>query len=138
MWKENNWLWYDWENCFHVSSWKRNPAATIPDEWMNICVWKIVCALIKDNKYFYSFKIKDYAGSVSTISSSVKIIMSSIRVRFSMSRETKFEISGALYFPESHRNLLSFQDIPRIRYHIETMSKDVEYVCIKSERKHIL
>ena len=95
--------------------------------------------IIKDKKYFSSLKIKDYAGSVSTISGNAKIIMGSGRAKFSMPGGTIFEINDALYSPESHRNLLSFKDIRRNGYHIETMSKDgIEFLCIKSERKHIL
>ena len=95
--------------------------------------------IIKDKKYFSSLKIRNYAGSVSTISGNAKIIMGSGRAKFSMPGGTIFEISYALYSPKSHRNLLSFKDIRRNGYHIETMNKDgIEFLCIKSERKHIL
>ena len=51
----------------------------------------------------------------------------------------QLEIVDALYSPKSQRNLLSFKDIRRNGYHIETMSKDgTEFLCIQSERKHIL
>ena len=48
--------------------------------------------IIKDKKYFSSLKIKDYAGSVSTISGNAKIIMGSGRAKFSMLGETIFEM----------------------------------------------
>ena len=89
--------------------------------------------IIKNKKYSSSLKIRDYAESVSTISDNANIIIGSGRTKFSMPGGTIFEISDALYFPESHRNLLSFNDIRRNGYHIETMSKDgIEFLCIKS------
>ena len=69
--------------------------------------------IIKDRKYFFSLKIRDYAGSVSTISGNAKVIMGSGRAKFSMLEGTIFEISNALYSPKSHRNLLNFKDIRR-------------------------
>ena len=51
----------------------------------------------------------------------------------------KFEICDALYSPKSHRNLISFRDIRKNGYHIETMHKnDIEYLFITKERNHIL
>ena len=35
----------------------------------------LVHTIIKDKKYFWSLKIKDYAGSVSKVSDSINIIM---------------------------------------------------------------
>ena len=70
--------------------------------------------IIKDKKYFSSLKIKDYAGSVSTISGNAKIIMGSGIMKFSMPGGTIFEIDDALYSPKSHRNLLSFKDIRKM------------------------
>ena len=71
-----------------------------------------------------------------------KIIIGSGRACFSMPNGTKFEIDNALYSPKSCRNLLSFKDIRRNGYHVETMNKNVvEYLCItslNSEKKCIL
>lgn len=95
--------------------------------------------IFKDEKYFTSLKIKDSAECVSTISGSAKIIIGSGKTNFLMPRGTNFEISDALYSPKSHRNLISFRDIRKNGYHIETMNKNgIEYLCITKERKHIL
>ena len=46
---------------------------------------------------------------------------------------TRFHINDALYFDTSKRNFLSFKDIHRNGYHIETMNEDnVEYLYITS------
>ena len=45
----------------------------------------------------------------------------------------RFHINDALYFEKSTRNLLSFQDIRRNGYHIETMNEgNVECLYIAS------
>ena len=47
--------------------------------------------------------------------------------------ETRFHINDALYSNKSRRNLLSFKDIRRNGYNIETMNEDnVEYLYITS------
>ena len=44
---------------------------------------------------------------------------------------TRFHINDALYFDTSKRKFLSFKDIHRNGYHIETMNEDnVEYLYI--------
>ena len=55
----------------------------------------------------------------------------------------KFQIVDALYYNKSNKNLLSFKDIRRNGYHIETMNRDgLEYLLISSttyeKKKQIL
>lgn len=71
--------------------------------------------------------------SVSTISGSTNIIEGSGRANMLLPMGTKFEIADALYSPKSQRNLLSFKDIRRNGYHVETISEgDDEYLQITS------
>ncbi|CAA7024739.1 unnamed protein product [Microthlaspi erraticum] len=72
-------------------------------------------------------------ASVSTVMGSANIIEGSGRAYIVLPMGTKLEISDALYSPKSNRNLLSFKDIRKNGYHIETMSEgDVEYLHITS------
>jgi len=76
---------------------------------------------------------------VNTINGHAKIILGFGEANFIMPRGTHFKVNDALYFPKSHRNLISFKDIRSNGYHIETMNKDgIEYLCIKYERQYIL
>ena len=72
-------------------------------------------------------------NNISIISGSINIIETSGRANMLLPNGTKFHIHNALYSPKSQRNLLSFKDIRRNGYHIETMSEgDVEYLHITS------
>ncbi|KAB2003923.1 hypothetical protein ES319_D11G163100v1, partial [Gossypium barbadense] len=72
-------------------------------------------------------------ASVSTISSSTKIIKCSRRANILLPRGTKFQINDVLYSLKSQRNLLSFKDIHRNGYHIVTISEgNNEYLQITS------
>ena len=64
------------------------------------------------------------------------------RATIILPRGTKIHINDAFYYAKSKRNLLSFKDIRRNGYHIETMNDDSnEYLLITSiifKEKHIL
>ena len=85
--------------------------------------------ILKDVKYFSNLtKMK---ANVNTISGTSNMIEGSGRAIILLPRGTKFIIDDALLSTKSKRNLLSFKDIPRNRYHIETMNKDnIEYLQI--------
>ncbi|BAB02592.1 retroelement pol polyprotein-like [Arabidopsis thaliana] len=72
-------------------------------------------------------------ASVTTVTGNAKIIEGSGRANISMPMGTQLEIVDALYSPKSQRNLLSFKDIRRNGYHIETMSEgSIKYLQITS------
>ena len=55
-----------------------------------------------------------------------------------MPNGTKFQIDDSLYSNKSNRNLLSFKDISRNRYHIETMSHNGNECLLITKQKQIL
>ncbi|GAV85166.1 hypothetical protein CFOL_v3_28604, partial [Cephalotus follicularis] len=81
-------------------------------------------------------------ANVRTISGTSDLIEGSRMLSFVLSNETQMRITDALYSTKSRRNLLSFKDIRRNGYHIETTNEnDKEYLYITgnaSGRKQIL
>ncbi|GAV64846.1 hypothetical protein CFOL_v3_08361, partial [Cephalotus follicularis] len=77
-----------------------------------------------------------------TISGTSDLIESFGMVSFVLSNGTQMCITNALYSTKSRRNLLSFKDIRRNGYHIETTNENgKEYLYITSNasgRKKIL
>ena len=72
-------------------------------------------------------------SNVHTISGPVNLIKGSGTATIILPKGTKFQIEDALYSNKSSRNLLSFKDIHRNGYHIETMNYDEnEYLLITS------
>jgi hypothetical protein len=68
---------------------------------------------------------------LNTISDSTNIIEGSGRANIYLQKGTKLIIENALFSPKSLRNLLSFKDISKNGYHIETMNEmNIEYLCI--------
>jgi hypothetical protein len=61
---------------------------------------------------------------VNTISSISNLIEGSERAYILLPEETKLIINDALYSSKSRKNLLSFKDIQRNGYHIETMTEN--------------
>ena len=80
--------------------------------------------------------------NVNIISGPVDLIQDSGRATIILPRGTKIHINDALYYAKSKWNLLSFKDIRRNGYHIETMNDDSnEYLLITSiifGKKHVL
>ena len=79
---------------------------------------------------------------MNTISGSAKLIEGFRRANILLPGGTKIHIDDALYSIKSQRNLLSFKDIRRNGYHIETTNEDnTEYLYITnvvSGKKNIL
>ncbi|CAN1250021.1 Copia protein [Linum perenne] len=87
--------------------------------------------ILKDKKYFSNLIMRE--ANVSTISGSTNIIEGSGRANVLLHGGTKMHIEDALYSTKSCRNLLSYKDIRRNGYHIETMEEeDKEYLVITS------
>ncbi|GAV69525.1 hypothetical protein CFOL_v3_13026, partial [Cephalotus follicularis] len=81
-------------------------------------------------------------ANVGTISGISDLIKGSGMANFVLSNGTQMHITDALYSTKSRRNLLSFKDICRNGYHIETTNENgKEYLYItgnSSGRKQIL
>ena len=96
--------------------------------------------ILCDKKYFSNISL--VKSNVNTISGPVDLIQDSGRTTIILPRGTKIHINDAFYYAKSKRNLLSFKDIRRNGYHIETMNDDSnEYLLITSiiyGEKHIL
>ena len=96
--------------------------------------------ILRDKKYFSNISL--VKSNVNTILGLVDLIQGFGRATIISPRGTKIHINDALYYTKSKRNLLSFKDIRRNGYHIETMNDDSnEYLLITSiisGKKHIL
>ena len=71
-------------------------------------------------------------ANVSIISDTTNLVEGFGRANITLPNGTRFHINDALYSIKSRRNLLSFKDIRKNGYHIETMNEDVEYFYITS------
>lgn len=84
--------------------------------------------ILKDKKFFTSLVMNN--TNVNTICGSIELIEGSGRANILLPRGTNIYINDALYSPKSQRNILSFKDIRRNGYHIETMNEgNKEYLC---------
>ena len=96
--------------------------------------------ILKNKAYFHHLVMKE--ANVSTIFGSTNIIEGSGRVSILLPGGTKLHIDSALYSPKSQRNLLSFKDIRKNGYHIETTNEgNIEYLYITmmiKDKKYIL
>ena len=87
--------------------------------------------ILHDKKYFSNFTLTQ--SNVHTISGPVNLIKGSGKATIILPKGTKLQIEDAVYSNKSSRNLLSFKDIRRNGYHIETMNHDEnEYLLITS------
>ena len=87
--------------------------------------------ILLDKKYFLELIL--IKTNVSTMSGTKNLVEGSRRANITLPNGTRFHINDALYSSKSRRNLLSFKDIRRNGYHIETMNEDnVEYLYITS------
>ncbi|GAV92579.1 hypothetical protein CFOL_v3_35957, partial [Cephalotus follicularis] len=81
-------------------------------------------------------------ANLGTISGTSDLIEGSGMTSFVLSNRTQMRITNTLYSTKSRRNLLSFKDIRRNGYHIETTNENgKEYIYITgnaSGRKQIL
>ena len=108
----------------------------------NICIIDsgTTHTILKSKMHFSYLTLHDVV--VHTISGSVKLIEGSGRPTIMLPCGTKVDINKALYSPKSQKKLLSFKDIHRNAYHIETICEgNVEYLNItkiSSEKKYVL
>ena len=87
--------------------------------------------ILRDIKYFSNFTLAQ--SNVHTISGPVNLIKGSDKATIILPKGTKLQIDDALYSNKSSINLLSFKDIRRNGYRIETMNHDAnEYLLITS------
>ena len=76
--------------------------------------------ILRDKKYF--LKLTLIKVNVSTISGTTNLVEGSGRENITLSNGTRFHINDVSYSSKSRRNLLSFKDIRRNGYHVETMN----------------
>ena len=90
--------------------------------------------ILHDKKYFSNLTLVPF--NVQSISGPVDLIKGSEIATIALPNGTKFQIDDALYSNKSNKNLLSFKDIRRNRYHIETMSHNGnKYLLILGKNK---
>ena len=87
--------------------------------------------IFRDKRYFLELTL--IKANVSTISGTTNLVEGFEIANITLPNGTRFHINDALYSSKSRRNFLSFKDIRRNGYHIETMNEDnVEYLYITS------
>ena len=90
--------------------------------------------ILRDKKYFSNLTLVPF--NVQTILSPVDLIKGFIRAIIVLSNDTMFQIDDALYSNKSNRNLLSFKNIRRNVYYIETMNHNRnEYLLITGQKQ---
>ena len=80
------------------------------------------CATMHTILWDKTYSLSLTSGIVSTISGTSNLIEGSGRANIMLPKGTRFHINDALYYSKSIRNLLSFKDIHKNGYHIETMN----------------
>ena len=72
-------------------------------------------------------------ANVSTISGTTNLVEGSGKENITLPNGTRFHRNETLYSSKSRRNLLSFKDIHKNGYHIETMNEyNEEYLYVTS------
>ena len=90
--------------------------------------------ILRDKKYFSNLTLVSF--NVQTISGPVDLIKGSGRATIVLPNNTKFQINDALYSNKSNQNLLSFKDIRRNGYHIESMNHNSnDYILITGQKQ---
>ena len=78
--------------------------------------------ILRDKIYFIELTL--IKANVSTIFGTTSLVEGSGRGNIMLPNGTRFLINDALYSSKSRINLLSFKDIHKNVYHIETMNED--------------
>ena len=87
--------------------------------------------ILKEKKFFLT--LSPIKVKINTISRSINLIEGSGRATIMLNNETKLSINDTLYSSRSRRNLLSFKDIRKNGYHLETINENsTEFICITS------
>ena len=97
----------------------------------DICLadYATTLTILREKTYFLNLIVTN--TSLSTISGTSDSIEGFERANIMLPNGTTFHINDALYSRKSTRNLLSFKDICKNRYHIETMNEgNKEYLYI--------
>ena len=106
-----------------------NYISSVGDACLADCA--ITHMILRDKKYFSNLTLTQ--SNVHTILGPIDLIKGFGKATIILPKGIKFQIEDALYFAKSSRNLLSFKDIRRNGYHIETMNHDEnEYLLITS------
>ena len=92
--------------------------------------------ILRDKRYFLDLTLIN--ANVSTISGTANLIEGFGRANIMLPNRTWFHINDALYSSKSTRNLLSFKDIRRNGYHIETMNECIYITFIVYGKKLII
>ena len=92
--------------------------------------------ILRDKKYFSNLTLVPF--NVLTILGPVDLIKGFRRATIVLPNGIKFQIDDALYYNKSNRNLLSFKDIRRNEFHIETMSHNGNKYLLIIRQKQIL
>ena len=86
-------------------------------------------SILQDARFFES--IKPYNSDVHTISGKSKLIEGYGTAKIMFPNGTRLTIGDALYSPRSRRTLISFKDIRKNKYHLETGTQsDNEYMYV--------
>lgn len=89
--------------------------------------------ILKNKEYFS--KLVMFQADVNTISGTSKLIEGSGKACIMLPNGTKLVINDALYSSKSRRNLISFRDVRKNGYHLETMmDSQKEYLCITENK----
>ena len=87
--------------------------------------------ILRDKRYFLELTL--IKANVSTISRTTNLVKGFGRANLMLTNGTRSHINDALYSSKYRRNFLSFKDIRRNGYHIETMNEgNVENLHITS------
>ena len=92
--------------------------------------------ILRVKKYFSNLALVPF--NVQTISGLIDLIKGSGRAIIVLPNGTKFQTDDVLYSNKSNRNLLSFKDILRNGYHIETMNDNENEYFLITRQKQIL
>ncbi|PIN01592.1 hypothetical protein CDL12_25899 [Handroanthus impetiginosus] len=90
----------------------------IPHSLVGVADSATTHTILKDEKYLSHLTMVE--TNINIISGSIKLIEGSRRANILLPRGMKFVIGDALFSSKSQRSLLSFKDICRNGYHIET------------------
>ena len=78
--------------------------------------------ILQDKRYLFELTL--IKANVSTVYGTTNLVKGSRRGNIMLPNGTRFLINDALYSSKSRINLLSFKDIHKNVYHIETMNED--------------
>ena len=93
-------------------------------------------SIFKDKNYFSSMILRK--ANVHTISSPVEMLDGFGNATIMLPNGTMLHIEDALLSTKTKRNLLSFKDVYRNGYHLETINdNDIDYLCIISYKMGI-